>query len=268
MLMRLCLIVAIIAGLAIGTGNFVLVKDKIVKLAADRDSEKSQKENALMRLAGTNAVLKATLAELTTTKATLETTTAERDKFAAEAESQTKRADRVTGERDQARKERDDAQAELAAYHQTELKPEQIIAINKQFKSLQNENALLARIALDRLHRIQALTNELAIYKTPEYVVPLPAGLKGKVLANDPKWHFIIVDVGQNQGALENGDLLVNRNGRLVAKARIRNVQKERCIANVLPGWQLGEIFEGDQVIPANPEIVEGGQTVAAQPGT
>jgi hypothetical protein len=34
-------------------------------------------------------------------------------------------------------------------------------------------------------------------------------------------------------------------------------VQKERSIANVMPGWQLGEIMEGDQVIPAHPEVME-----------
>jgi hypothetical protein len=52
---------------------------------------------------------------------------------------------------------------------------------------------------------------------------------------------------------LERGELLVNRNGRLVAKVVVRSVQKDRCIANVLPGWELGEVMEGDLVIPAHP---------------
>ena len=46
---------------------------------------------------------------------------------------------------------------------------------------------------------------------------------------------------------------LVNRNGKLVAKVKVRSVQKDRCIANVLPGWQLGDVMEGDQVLPAFP---------------
>jgi len=48
--------------------------------------------------------------------------------------------------------------------------------------------------------------------------------------------------------------LLVSRDGRLVAKVIISDVQKGRCIANVMPGWKLTDVLEGDQVIPAHPE--------------
>jgi hypothetical protein len=193
--------------------------------------------------------------ELTATKTTLEATTAERDKAVAEATAQTKRADTVTAERDKARKERDDAQAELAAYRATDLKPEQIIAINKQYKGL--ENSLAASQQENKLlgQKIVKLQNELYVYTKPDYVVTLPHELHGKVLVTDPKWNFVIVNVGQDQGVLEHGELLVNRNGKLVAKIKVRNVQKDRSIANVLPGWQLSEVMEGDQVIPAHPAL-------------
>jgi len=75
----------------------------------------------------------------------------------------------------------------------------------------------------------------------------------GKIMVADPKWNFVVLNVGENQGVLEDGELLVNRDGRLVAKVKIQSVQKDRSIANVLPGWSMGEIFEGDQVIPAHP---------------
>ena len=101
--------------------------------------------------------------------------------------------------------------------------------------------------------KIKRLENELAIYKTPDYAVPLPAGLKGKILVTDPKWNFVVLNVGEEQGVLEHGEFLVNRDGKLVAKVKVRSVQKDRSIANVVPGWQLGEVMEGDQVIPAHP---------------
>ena len=41
--------------------------------------------------------------------------------------------------------------------------------------------------------------------------------------------------------------------GKLVAKVKVSSVQKDRAVANVVPGWQLGEIFEGDLAIPAHP---------------
>jgi hypothetical protein len=253
MLIRISLIVAIVVGLAVGALNFTLVKDKITFIQGERDSERSQKEAAQTELASTKKTLEDTTAELKTTKENLETTTAEKDKALAEASSQTKRADRVTEERDKARKERDDANAELAAYTGTGLKPEQIVAMNKQYKDVQksleasmDENKVLGQ-------KIVKLQNELNIYKVADYVVPLPPALRGKVLVRDPKWNFVIIDVGQDQGVLEQGELLVNRNGKLVAKVKVRSVQKDRCIANVLPGWELGEVMEGDQVIPAHP---------------
>jgi hypothetical protein len=77
--------------------------------------------------------------------------------------------------------------------------------------------------------------------------------LRGKVLVADPKWEFVVLDIGEDGGAKVNGELLVSRNGRLVAKIIIRDVQKDRAIANLMPGWKLGDVSEGDQVIPAHP---------------
>jgi cell shape-determining protein MreC len=142
----------------------------------------------------------------------------------------------------------------LAAYTGTGLKPDQILAMNKQFKGLQaaldasqDEKKLLGQ-------KITRLQTELDRYVSPDKPVYLPASLIGKVLVTDPKWNFVVLNIGLDQGVKEYGELLVNRNGKLVAKVIIRSAQKDRCIANVMPGWQLGEVMEGDQVTPAHPE--------------
>jgi hypothetical protein len=253
MLIRISLIVAIIAGLAVGALNFIKVKEKITTLQDNLKTQTDLKEKALADAAATHKELNKTVAELKTTKQTLEVTTAEKAKAEADLATQTKRADKLTEDLAKARKERDDSQAELAAYNATGLKPQDIVAINKQYKGLQDalagaqdENKLLGQ-------KIKKVENELALYKEPERFVVLPAALKGKVLVMDPKWNFVILNVGEDQGVLEYGELLINRNGKLVAKVKVRSVQKDRCIANVMPGWQLGEVMEGDQVIPAHP---------------
>jgi hypothetical protein len=33
----------------------------------------------------------------------------------------------------------------------------------------------------------------------------------------------------------------------------VRSVEKDRSIANLVPGWKLGEMIEGDDVSPAHP---------------
>jgi hypothetical protein len=79
----------------------------------------------------------------------------------------------------------------------------------------------------------------------------IPANFRGKVVVVDPKWNFVVVNAGEDQGALTGGDLLVSRSGALVAKVKISRVEKDRCIANLLPGWKFGDVAEGDIVIPA-----------------
>jgi hypothetical protein len=269
MLLRISLIVAILAGLAVGGLNFIKVKEKVVNLATDRDNERDMKQKAQTELAKTKDDLNKTTAKLKTTETELTSTKDELAAAAKRIQSVTVERDNTRKQLDDTRKERDDARAELAAYQATDLTPPQIIAMNKQYKSLQAENQFLARVATERAQKIRALTNELAVYKGDEPpIVTLPAGLKGKVLVTDPKWNFVVVNVGLDQQVVERAEMLVNRNGRLVAKVVVRSVQKDRCVANIMPGWQLGEVMEGDLVIPAHPEVKESTNITATTVGT
>jgi cell shape-determining protein MreC len=253
MLIRISLIVAIIAGLAVAGLNFVKVKEKITTLQANLDTETKAHKEFEGKYTDTKKDLNKTTAELKQTKAELEATTAAKEKADAELAAQTKRADKLTDDLTKTRQERDDAQQQLAAYKATGVTPKQILSFNDDIKKLQEslavaniENTVLAR-------RVNKLNTELLVYRDPTFFVPLPASLRGKVLVADPKWNFVVLNVGEDQGVLERGELLVNRNGKLVAKVVVRSVQKDRCIANVLPGWELGEVMEGDLVIPAHP---------------
>lgn len=254
MLVRISLIVAILAGLAIGVLNFVKVKEKITILQTDLDRETKAHAEFLKKFTDTDRALTKTNAILKQTIAALEDTTTKKDQALADLSTQTKRADKLTEDLAKTRQERDSAQQELAAYKATGMTPEQISGINKDFKRLQEalagvegENKLLAKT-------VAKLKAELALFKEPNKKVFLKASCKGKILITDPKWNFVVLDVGEDKGMKEYGEMLVNRNGKLVGKVIARTVQKDRSIANVIPGWELGEVMEGDQVIPAYPE--------------
>jgi myosin heavy subunit len=254
MLTRISLIVAILAGLAVGVLNFVKVKEKITVLQTHLKEETGLKVKALAELRKTKSDLDKTKTELTQTQATLKATTEEKDKALADAETQKKRGDKLTEDLTKARGERDDAQRELAAYKATGMTPPEIIAAAKVIKGLQ-ENLSTSETENKILNqKVVSLKNELAQYQPNPPPVELPAKLLGKVLVSDPKWQFVVLNVGREQGVLERGEMLVNRDGKLVAKVKVSSVQKDRSVANVLPGWQLGEILEGDQVIPAFPQ--------------
>lgn len=253
MLIRISLIVAIIAGLATGALNFFKVKEKITLLQADLAEQTAGRQKAEAELASTRQELEKTSADLKQTKETLETTTAERDQAVAEAERRVKEAQQLTEDLKKVTGERDVAQEELAAFRATGWTPKQIVEANTRIRNLitslegtQAENKVLGT-------KIVNLQNELDRYRNPEKPVFLPAALRGKVLVTDPKWNFVVLDIGENQGVLQYGEMLVNRNGKLVGKVVVSNVQKDRSIANMVPGWELGEVMEGDTVIPAHP---------------
>jgi hypothetical protein len=253
MLIRISLIVAIVAGLAVGVLNFIKVKEKITTLQADYKRESDLHKEFENKYNVTQKDLDKTTAELKQTKTTLEATAAAKDKAEADLVVQTKRADKLTEDLNKTRQERDGAQADLAAYKATGVTPQQILGMNKEFKTLQDNLAVADTENKILLQKLKKTETELAVFKDKDFFVPLPAGLKGKVLVADPKWNFVVLNVGEDQGVLERGELLVNRNGKLVAKVVVRSVQKDRSIANVLPGWELGEVMEGDLVIPAHP---------------
>jgi hypothetical protein len=253
MLLRISLILAIVAGAAVGALNFVKVKDKIVKLQDNLKTETEAHRKFETDYRRTKSDLDKTNAVLKTTQETLKATTEEKDKALADLSAEKKHTDTLTKDLDKTRGERDDAQRDLAAYKATGYNPEQILAFGKQVRALQdnldavkNENQIIGQ-------KLKRTENELAIYKDPSKDPPLPAALKGQVLVSDPKWQFVVLNVGEDQGVLAHGQLLVNRNGKLVAKVVVSSVQKDRCVANIMPGWQIGEVVEGDQVIPAHP---------------
>ena len=253
MLIRISLIVALIAGLAVSALNFVYVKEKITTLQHDLKIEADAHKEFQGKFNVAQKDLTRTTAELKQTKTELEASNTAKEKAEADVASLTKRADKLTEDLNKTRQEREDAQQQLAAFKALGLTPLQIAGMDKAYKALQDNLTVAETENKVLLQKVRKVETELAVYRDPTFFVPLPAGLKGKVLTSDPKWNFVVLNVGEDQGVLERGELLVNRNGRLVAKVMVSTVQKDRCIANVLPGWELGEVMEGDLVIPAHP---------------
>ena len=253
MLIRISLILAIIAGLAVGVINFTKVKQIIATTRQERDEWHGKFDETDRKLTKTTADLKKTQAALDDTKKTLADTQKQLDVADSKVNDLTAKADKLQSDLTAAQKELSDAKIDLDIYRS--VFPTTTAAVNagKEVKAMQehvdaveDEKKVLQR----QLVRVNA---ELDVYRNPDRPIPLPASLIGKVLVADPKWDFVILSVGADQGALNRGEMLVNRDGKLVAKVKITSVQKDRCIANVLPGWKLGDVIEGDQVIPAYP---------------
>jgi len=254
MLIRISLILAIIAALGAGALNFFVVKDKLTTLVADRDTQKSDKETAQKDLASTKKTLASTQKDLTQTKQQLTDSQVAQKNAEDVATKATKRAGDLSEQLAKTTKERDVAKDDLFAYTVTGYTSAQVAKMGRDIKDFQE--AVAAGIAENLLltKKNNVLSNELARLKgTEEFIVRMRPDLKGKVVSVDPKWDFVVLNIGSNQDVLENGELLVSRDGKLVAKVIVRTLEKDRSIANVVPGWKLGEPIEGDVVSPAHP---------------
>lgn len=253
MLIRISLILAIIAGIAVGTLNFVKVKTIIETTRADRDKFHQEFDQTTHELTETNKVLKRTQSDLADTKKTLADTQTQLAAANTKVDDLTAKAGKLQSDLAAAQKDLSDAKIDLDIYRSAFPTTQAAVNAAKEVRAMQERVDVVEdekRVLQRQLVRVNA---ELDVYRNPDRPVPMPASMIGKVLVADPKWDFVILSVGADQGALKRGEMLVNRDGKLVAKVRITSVQKDRCIANVLPGWKLGDVLEGDQVIPAYP---------------
>jgi len=250
LLLRIFLILAILAGIGVIVVSQVMLKPQIEGIISVREENHKNWKKEEDRANKTDRKLKETLTDLNRTKGDLETTKSQLVDFTAKFEAEQKRANGLQMTLDKTRLELKGSQDELAAYVNTGYKPNEIKALGDTVKS--------QKMAIDGLtgelkvfaERYRKATNQIALLQGTSPDPPIPSGVRGHVLVVDPKWNFLVIDIGEKQEVPEKGVLLVAREGVLVAKVRVMSVQKDRCIANIMPGWKLKDVMEGDQVLP------------------
>ena len=138
---------------------------------------------------------------------------------------------------------------ELARWNATGATPEQVASLARDNK------ALAAKLSQVQTNYDRASREVARIKRTqdPTFddsdVIPELPPMLGSVLVVDPKWGFVVLNLGENNGLLKNGVLMISRDGKLVSKVQVRHVGPERSIADILPGWRVAEIREGDQAM-------------------
>jgi hypothetical protein len=248
-MLRICLIVVIVAALGTLAVSQLKVAENIKATKAEldkttQDLQTSQKNEAAAKKSARESreLADKVTQELSSTKEELQVTTAKAQQQEARAQDlETKYNDTLRG--------RNEAQAKLAEFEAFGMSPPQIrdtIDRNRKLtadmEAVNKENLVLNR-------NVQQLATRLQLYEGEKTKVDLPVGLKGKVLAVDPKYDFIVLDIGADQGVRERGEMLVSRSGKLVAKVRIVGVQANRSVADVMPDWRQADIMEGDAVL-------------------
>lgn len=94
-------------------------------------------------------------------------------------------------------------------------------------------------------------------------------GLTGRVLAVNPGWNFVVLSVGDRQGAATGGVMIVTRGGEPIGRVRITSIEPSTSIADIVPG----SVRRGVTVQPGDSVVYEGPRTksnalAAPAPGT
>jgi len=225
------------------------------------------------------ATLLATEAKLRQTKKDLELRTEELAAANLKIEEKDKEIATLKGMNDDLKKAKDDLTAQL------EAKTKEVEALNEQLKKLLTtpeggkvDIAELTR-AIDELKAtVIKLTTELAearamndsltkqvkvaddkvavleIYKKSRELGLMRKGTTGRIIAVNPGWNFVVLNIGDKQGAVQNGVMLVVRNGEPIAKIRITSVEPSTAIADILPN----SLRKGITIQPGDDVIFEG----------
>jgi cell shape-determining protein MreC len=246
--MRIFLIIALVAGLA-AIGIDYVVYGKLTQAITERDDYNSKWKDETKAKNDALAKLKKTGEELTATKTKLTQTESDLTAANAKVTDLTTQNTDLAANLDKTKGERDAAQQELDKWRQLSVTPEQVKGIIADLAKLHIDyngqvatNKLLARDRDDWKKRYQDIAG------ANEQVLE-PPGLVGKILDVDPKYGFVVLNIGSDNGVIERGDMIIDNNGRYVGKVHIVSVGKNTSIANILPDWTRGEINEDSRVI-------------------
>jgi len=246
-MLRICLVLVIVVALgALGVSQNVATKLTTTK--SELETTKGDLAMRTQELQTSRANEREARSQAENLRTQLDTTQLSLEETQARANQQQNRADELEGKLNDALRTKNDLSDRLAEWVALGRTPQQIsdlIAENQRFtldmKALSEENLVLSR-------EVVRLNGRLARYEGEDIKVPLPPELRGVVTAVDPKYEFVVLNIGEEDGVLERGEMLVNRMGKLVAKVRIMSVSPNTSVANVLADWKQAEIMEGDVV--------------------
>jgi len=98
--------------------------------------------------------------------------------------------------------------------------------------------------------KVAGLENQIVEYKQNV----TRAGLAGKVLAYNPGWNFVVLNIGDKSGLKSGAQMVVTRSGSMIGKVKVTTVEPSTSIADVLPGT----LAAGESVQPGDSVVFEG----------
>jgi peptidoglycan hydrolase CwlO-like protein len=244
-MVRICLIVAVVGGLVSAFFGFLV--------SAQKKDWQGQYSTADGKLQSTSKKLKESEQTLATTKASLDETTTKLGEATTKADSlqsELSKAQSIAGELEQkvsaAEQRVTAAQTEISEV-KSQLGAESAAAKEAQSKLTQLESE--KKILNDDLASAKAEVARLLDIQKRTQTGEMPPGINGRILSVNRNWNFVVLNIGDKQGVVENGELIIYRNKEFVGKVRVVSTEANTCVADLILDSLKGEVQIGDEVM-------------------
>lgn len=123
---------------------------------------------------------------------------------------------------------------------------QEINDLSEKVKVAEGEQKMLAAARDKTEAELKKLRDQMEMIK--------PGGTKsmslsGRILAVNPTWNFVILDLGKNDQVVEGLTMVVYRGEKMIGKIKTVTVDAQTAVADVLPETPAAAIEVGDQVV-------------------
>lgn len=246
-MVRIFLILSLAVALAGVAFSFVL-KEKVTGLVTDRDHFKSENEKNLAEATRSKAAEKKAKEAEKAAKDELEGAKGELSATSAKLSDTEAKLATTAKELDENKVARETAQRKLARWEALNIQPDQIANLKSEAQRLLGERDAFAEEKKVMGRQIVRLENELRIYKGPATEVIMP-DVRGKITSINDNYRFVVLDVGSDDGLIQNGKMIITRGDNLVGKVQLVRVEPRSSVANLISDADKGAVQAGDHVM-------------------
>ena len=111
-------------------------------------------------------------------------------------------------------------------------------------------NETMTKQLANERSKASSFETQVKSYKS-DYTKP---GITGTVLAYNPGWNFVVISLGDRQSLKAGKEMVVTRDGQMIAKLRVKTVEPTTSIADVIPS----SVAKGQSVQPGDSVVYEG----------
>jgi hypothetical protein len=130
----------------------------------------------------------------------------------------------------------------------------QVVDLRRQLDSAEKEKAFLSEKLQDIQDRADQPKEGKKRREAAREAAPHRTGLRGRILAVNQAYNFVVLNLGTRHGVESNAEMLVLRDGALVGKIRISSVEPATAIGDII----TTSLARGAQMQPGDNVIYAG----------